>query len=140
VTLAGTLNAALGVEEAAVYSYGVVGARLQGLPDERAAQRGFDAHRARRATLTALVAAAGATPVAAATAYDVGPVPTPAAAQVLAATVEATAADAYAQLVAAATGSTRQLAASWLADAAVRGTGWSDAPPTFPGLSDQPPG
>src|SRR5207244_1319291 len=120
--------------------YGVVGARLEGRPDERAARSAYDTHRQRRSTLTALVTAAGATPTPAAAAYDVGgQVPTAAAARALAAEVERGAARTYADLVAAGHDGTRTGAAAWLADAAVREAGWSGTGPTFPGLPGTPP-
>ncbi len=132
------LQAALAGEHAAVYAYGVVGARLEGRPDERAAQAGYDAHRQRRTTITRLLTDAGATPTPAAVAYDLGgTVPTPAAARTLAALVETRAAATYADVVAAADGALRQSAALWLADAAVRATSWSGQPATFPGMPER---
>ncbi len=87
------LEAALAGEHAAVYAYGVVGARLQGHPDERQARSGYDAHRQRRSTITRMLSDAGATPAPAAAAYDLGgPVLTAAAARTLAAGVETRAA------------------------------------------------
>lgn len=138
MTPAESLNQALAGEYAAVYAYGVVGARLEGQPDERSAQRAYDAHRMRRSTLTGLVQAAGASPVAAAAAYDLGgPVLTARAARALAALVETRAATTYAAVVAATSGATRQAAATWLTDSAVRVTGWSGRPPTFPGIPER---
>ena len=135
MTATDALQAALAGEHAAVYAYGVVGARLQGRPDERQAQSGYDAHRQRRSTITRLLTGAGATPTPAAAAYDLGgPVSTSTAARALAAGVETRAAATYADVVGAATGAVRQSAALWLADAAVRSTGWSGRPATFPGL------
>jgi hypothetical protein len=132
------LQAALAGEHATVYAYGVVGARLQGRPDERQAQSGYDAHRQRRATITRMLTDAGATPTPAAAAYDLGgSVSTPAAARTLAAQVESRAAATYADVVAAGSDATRQSAALWLADAAVRATGWSAQPATFPGLPER---
>ena len=132
------LQAALAGEHAAVYAYGVVGARLQGRPDERAAQSGYDAHRQRRSTITRLLVDAGATPTPAAAGYDIGgTVPTATAARALAALVETRAAATYSDVVAAADGAVRQGAALWLADAAVRATTWSGEPPTFPGMPER---
>ena len=138
MNVADALQAALAGEHAAVYAYGVVGARLEGLADERAAQSGYDVHRQRRATITRLVTDAGATPTPAAPAYDLGgTVPTPAAARALAALVETRAAATYSDVVAAADGAVRQSAALWLSDAAVRATTWSGRPPTFPGMPER---
>ncbi len=134
------LQDALAGEHAAVYAYGVVGARLQGRPDERQARSGYDAHRQRRSAITRLLADAGATPTPAAAAYELGgTVATVAAARALAAEVESRAAATYSGVVAAASGPTRQSAALWLADAAVRATGWSGRPATFPGLPERSP-
>jgi hypothetical protein len=132
------LQAALAGEHAAVYAYGVVGARLEGTPDARAAQSGYDAHRQRRSTITRMLVEAGATPTPAASAYDLGgTVPTPAAARALAAIVETRAAATYSAVVAAAEDAVRQAAALWLADAAVRATAWSGRPATFPGMPER---
>jgi hypothetical protein len=137
-TAADALQAALAGEHAAVYAYGVVGGRLQGLPDQRAAAAGYDTHRQRRTTLTLLVQQGGQTPVAAAPAYELGgPVTTPAQARVLAATVEQRAAATYADVVAATAGATRSAAAGWLADSAVRQATWSSAVEAFPGLPER---
>lgn len=132
------LQAALAGEHAAVYAYGVVGARLQGRSDERAARTAYDVHRQRRTSLTRMVTGAGGTPVPAAAAYDLGgPMATAAAARALAADVETRAGATYAGVVAAADAAVRQAAALWLADAAVRATGWSGQPPTFPGMPER---
>ena len=132
------LQAALAGEHAAVYAYGVVGARLQGRRDEAAAVAAYNAHRQRRATLTRLVADAGAQPTPAAVAYELGgPVGTAAAARQLAAQVETRVAATYADVVAATTGTVRQAGAGWLADAAVRAVTWSGRPAAFPGLPER---
>jgi hypothetical protein len=132
------LQAALAGEHAAVYAYGVVGARLQGRSDERQARSGYDTHRQRRSSITRMLTDAGATPTPAAAAYDLGgTVSTAPAARALAAEVESRAAATYADVVAAAGGSQRQAAALWLADAAVRATGWSAQPATFPGMPER---
>ena len=130
------LQQVLAGEHAAVYGYGVVGARLAGGPYERAAVSGWDAHRARRAAVSALVSAAGGQPVPAAAGYELGgPVNDPDQARALAAQVEQRAAATYADLVGAVNGAVRSSAAGWLVDAAVRATAWSGQPQTFPGLT-----
>ena len=132
------LQAALAGEHAAVYAYGVVGARLQGHPDERAAVAAYNTHRQRRSTLTRLVAGTGAQPTAAAVAYDLGgPVATAPAARRLAGLVETRVAATYADVVGAADGAVRRAAAGWLADAAVRAASWSGRPAAFPGLPER---
>ncbi len=63
-----TLQAALAAEHAAVYGYGVAGAHLSG-PRQQEALAAWNAHRARRDQLAAMLSAQGAVPVAAAAAY-----------------------------------------------------------------------
>jgi len=138
VTAVDALQAALAGEHAAVYAYGVVGARLQGRPDERLARSGYDVHRQRRSTISRMVTEAGEVPTAAAAAYDLGgPVSTATAAVALAVLVETRTAATYADVVAAASGTVRQSAALWLADAAVRATTWSAPPAMFPGMPER---
>lgn len=60
----------LEAEHAAVYGYGVLGARLDD-SDRRGALAAFDSHRARRDQLIALLSDRGATPQAPLPAYDV---------------------------------------------------------------------
>ncbi|XVQ13315.1 ferritin-like domain-containing protein [Spirillospora sp. CA-255316] len=62
------LQTALRAEHAAVYGYGVVGARLRGSLRE-SARTLWNAHRIRRDELTARITALGAVPAAAAPAY-----------------------------------------------------------------------
>lgn len=129
------LQQVLAGEHAAVYGYGVVGARLAGGPYERSAVSGWDTHRARRAAVSALVTQAGAEPAPAAAGYELGgPVADPEQARALAARIEQRAAATYADLVGAVNGGVRSSAATWLTDAAVRAAGWSGQPQTFPGL------
>jgi Domain of unknown function (DUF4439) len=130
------LQEVLAGEHAAVYGYGVVGARLVGQPDEHSAVAGYDTHRARRAAVTALIIAAGAQPTPAAVAYELGgKVVSPAQARALAARIEQGVAATYADAVGAGTGQLRTTAAGWLTDAAVRAAAWSGAADTFPGLT-----
>ena len=138
MTLVDALQACLAGEHAAVYGYGVVGARLaDGALDSRA-RSAYDIHRVRRATLRSMVAAAGAEPAAAQPAYDLGgPVLSPAQARALAARIELGAAATYADLVAATDGAARGVPASWLGDAAVRAAGWSGRVAPFPGLTER---
>ena len=136
MALLDALQVVLAGEHAAVYGYGVVGARLVGQPDERAAVAAYDAHRARRAAVTGLVNKAGGQPAPAAVAYALaGPVTTPTQARALAARIEQGAAAGYADLVAAAPPGDRTPPAAWLADAAVRAAAWSGQVETFPGLA-----
>jgi hypothetical protein len=125
-------------EHAAVYAYGVLGARL----DEtrrRAALLAYDSHRARRDQLAAALRAAGGTPPAALAAYDIT-VTTPAEALSLAARIEDGLALRWHDLVGAANDvALRQLGVAGLQECAVRGAQWRQlagiAPATvaFPG-------
>jgi Domain of unknown function (DUF4439) len=136
MTQVDALQTVLAGEHAAVYGYGVVGARLVGQHDERQAVAGYDTHRSRRAAVTTALLAAGAQPTAAAAAYDLGgPASTPAQARALAARIERGAAATYAGLVGAGDQAARVTGAGWLADAAVRQAAWSGVPETFPGLA-----
>ncbi len=60
----------LAAEHAAVYGYGLLGARLDEA-DRRTALAAFDSHRARRDQLTSLLRAAGEAPQGPLPAYDV---------------------------------------------------------------------
>jgi Domain of unknown function (DUF4439) len=132
------LQAVLAAEQAAVYGYGVVGARLNGQPDERQATAAYDTHRARRAAVTLLIGQAGGLPTPAAVAYELGgPVTSPSQARALAARMERGVAATYADLVGSVPGSGRAAPAAWLADAAVRAAGWSGRVDTFPGLIER---
>ena len=138
MTYLDALQAVLAGEHAAVYAYGVVGARLHGQPDERAASAAYDAHRARRAAVTALVTAAGGQPTPAAVAYDIGaPVTAAALARALALRVERAVAGTYADLVGAAPAGSRATPAGWLADSAIRASQWSGVADAFPGLAER---
>jgi uncharacterized protein DUF4439 len=128
------LQETLAGEHAAIYGYGIAGARLPGA-GRREARSAYDTHRARRDGWRELVVAAGAQPVAAAPAYDLPfPVRSAGDARRLAAHLERQLAVGYARLVAASTGDERALAARTLQDAAVRTARWSGAVATFPGL------
>lgn len=142
MTLLDALQAALAGEHAAVYGYGVVGARLAGRSDEAAARAGYDVHRTRRDLLEQQVRDRDAEPVAAQPAYDLGgPVATPAQARALATQIEHGTAATYADLVGATDPATdaalRATAGAWLRDAAVRAVGWSGAAQAFPGLTER---
>jgi hypothetical protein len=146
------LQQALGAEHAAVYAYGVLGARLTGAAraDATAAEA---AHRARRDGLvlrladtgadngTDAGAGAGATPTPASPAYTLPfPVTNRSTALRLAVLVEQRAAAVWRAAVPATTGADRSAAVTALTDCAVRATRWRQradpaAAPTvaFPG-------
>ncbi|MBH5337277.1 ferritin-like domain-containing protein [Streptomyces pactum] len=130
-------QAALAAEHAAVYGYGVLGARI-GDDRLREARDGYAAHRARRDALRRTVRELGGTPVAAAPAYALPfPVPDPAAAVRLAAELENRVAAVYADLVGAADGVLRREAAGALREAAVRAVRWGGDGVAFPGLPER---
>ncbi|MFF5979971.1 ferritin-like domain-containing protein [Streptomyces olindensis] len=131
------LQAALAAEHAAVYGYGVVGGKI-GDGRRGEAQTAFDAHRARRDTLVREVKDLGGRPVAAAAGYALPfQVPDAAAAVRLAAELEDRVAGVYSDLVRAAGGGRRALAAEALREAAVRAVRWRGESVAFPGLAER---
>ncbi|MFD9063891.1 ferritin-like domain-containing protein [Kitasatospora purpeofusca] len=130
---------ALGAEHAAVYGYGVVGARLTDDGQRTAARTSLAAHQARRDAWQRLLAGAGATPDPAAAGYQLPfPVGDAASAGRLAAHLETRLTTVYADLVAAVPTPQRPLAADALRDSALRARQWGAAPTAFPGLADTP--
>jgi hypothetical protein len=143
VSAADRLLALVEAEHAAVYAYGVLGARLDDTR-RRAAQLAYDSHRARRDQVVAALQAAGGRPPAPLASYDVT-VATPAEALALAVRIEEGLALRWRDLV----GETddralRSLAVAGLQESAVRATQWRQragiTPPTvaLPG-TDPPP-
>ncbi|MEU6912607.1 ferritin-like domain-containing protein [Streptomyces olindensis] len=131
------LQAALAAEHAAVYGYGVVGGKI-GDGRRGEAQTAFDAHRARRDALVREVKDLGGRPVAAAAGYALPfQVPDAAAAVRLAAELEDRVAGVYSDLVRAAGGGRRALAAEALREAAVRAVRWRGESVAFPGLAER---
>jgi Domain of unknown function (DUF4439) len=131
-------QAALAGEYAALYGYGVVGARV-GTALRSDAQAAYEAHHAQRDILTRAVQGLGAEPVAAAPAYALPfPVPDQAAAVRLAAYLEDRIAGSYADLVRTAHSDLRRNAAAALRDAALRAVRWRGSGVAFPGLSRPP--
>ncbi|MFF3889816.1 ferritin-like domain-containing protein [Streptomyces sp. NPDC001914] len=131
------LQAALAAEHAAVYGYGVVGARI-GTARQSDARSAYEAHRARRDQLTREVKDMGAEPEAASAAYMLPfPVTDTAAAIRFAAELEERVADVYSDLVRAAADDRRRMAAGALREAAVRAVRWSGESVAFPGLAER---
>lgn len=132
------LQAALAAEHAAIYGYGVAGSRLSGERQERA-QRAWEAHRARRDRLRAVIARRGAEPVAAQPAYRLPfPVTTARAAVQLAATLEDGVTAAYLGLVGVPSLRLRRYAALAMQESVARATQWRGATTAaFPGLPRQ---
>ncbi|MFI8960506.1 ferritin-like domain-containing protein [Streptomyces sp. NPDC053493] len=130
-------QAALAAEHAAVYGYGVVGARLDGARRAEATAA-YEAHRARRDALRRTVRDLGGEPVAAAAGYRLPfAVPDRAAAERLAAVLEDRVAGVYSDLVRSADGPLRRDAAAALREAAVRAVRWRGSDVTFPGLAER---
>jgi hypothetical protein len=135
------LQGALRAEHAAVYGYGVVGARLRGALQRRARTL-WNAHRAQRNALAARITALGAEPEAAAAAYTLPArvTSTRSAAQV-AATLEDDLVTAYAGLAGSADAALRTLAARAMQEAVTQVVRWqaeagrpNSHPSAFPGL------
>ncbi|SED73818.1 ferritin-like domain-containing protein [Jiangella alba] len=127
-------QAALAGEHACVYGYGVLGAHL---PDDApAALAALATHRARRDELTALIAAAGAAPVAAEPGYALpSPVTDEASALALGVLLEERLGGLYADLAGAATTpELRELAVRGVVAVTVQALAWGGAPTAFPGL------
>lgn len=126
------LAAVLLDEHAAVYAYGVLGARLDDAT-RLLALADFDAHRARRDDLLTRLSAAGRTPVGPQPAYDVAVASRPDA-LALAVRVEESLAVRWRDLVAGTSNpGLRRLGVSGLVDSAVRASQWrrkAGQPPT----------
>jgi Domain of unknown function (DUF4439) len=121
------LAAALAAEHAAIFGYGVVGARLDAAT-QVAARDAETAHRNRRDALLLMLTAASARPPAAAPAYALPfPVPDRDSAVKLAIALEEGTARAWRQAVGATSGDERKLALDALTDCAVRATRWKTA-------------
>ncbi|MFH8469813.1 ferritin-like domain-containing protein [Streptomyces sp. NPDC017991] len=130
-------QAALAAEHAAVYGYGVVGARIT-QTRQTEARAAYDAHRARRDELARAVRDLGGKPGPAAAAYALPfAVPDAESALRLAAELEDRVAGVYSDLVRAADGDRRQAAAQALRDAAVRAVRWRGESVAFPGLAER---
>jgi hypothetical protein len=131
------LQTVLAGEHAAVYGYGVAGARLTGAQRTRA-QRDYAAHRATRDEIEAIIRARHAVPVAAAPSYTLpSPVASAHDAVVLATTLEERLAAVWADAVAALTGDLRAHAVRGLRDAALRAAEWRGGSVAFPGLPER---
>lgn len=135
-----SLQATLAAEHAAIFVYGDAGAHtsqsaepdLFGLISML-----YRVHRARRDQLRLLVADRGATPVAAAAAYEVpARLASPVAVRRLAVGTEEDCAEVYAALVANTTGADRDWAISALSEAAQARIRLGAAPQIFPGAPE----
>jgi hypothetical protein len=134
------LQEVLANEHAALYVFGVLGARTSesAAPELYVALRAvYDAHRSRRDEVTGRLVADGATPVAAATAYEVPPgLDTPDGVAAAALDLERACSEVYAAAVASTTAERRAWAVGALNDAAVREPGFRGTPEMFPGAGE----
>ncbi|MFJ9697789.1 ferritin-like domain-containing protein [Kitasatospora sp. NPDC101183] len=131
------MQSALGAEHAAVYGYGVVGARLPDDQQRADARTALAAHEARRDSWQRLLTTLGAAPTPAGGGYRLPfPVQDAATAARLAAHLETGLTAVYADLVAALPGPHRPTAATALQEAAVRARRWGAPATAFPGIPD----
>ncbi len=133
------LQKALAAEHAAVYLYGLLGARSSQSRQPSLFRRltdAFEDHRATRDRLTVLVSRSGADPVAAEVDYDVpGPTGTAVQIEAVARTVEQRVTLVYGELVENTAGTDRSWAITALDAAALRELAFGVAPSDFPGLA-----
>jgi hypothetical protein len=130
------LQAALAGEHAALYGVGLAGGKLRSTR-AAAVEDAFETHRARRDRLSALLVAAGETPVAAEPAYALPrPVTNAATAISLVLVIEQRIAAVYGDLVEAAEdAAVRIFAIEALLDIAKEQLAWGGAPVAFPGAT-----
>ncbi|MBV9831892.1 MAG: ferritin-like domain-containing protein [Marmoricola sp.] len=132
------LQKTLAAEHAAVFLYGVLGARTSGSQDRALLghlQRTFADHRAQRDALTVLVSAHDADPVPSLVDYALpGPVSTPAQVVATARTIEQRVTRTYGELVASTAGTDRRWAIGSLDRSALREASFGAQVGNFPGL------
>lgn len=134
ITAVKALQTALAAEHAAVYGYGVVGAR-GGDRYARAADHDWKVHREHRDQLIALLRQRHVDPVGSKAGYALPfDVDGPRSAARLASHLEDGVAAAYLQLVAVTDPKLRSLGARLLRDATVRGARWGGSTAAFPGM------
>ncbi|GAA4581853.1 ferritin-like domain-containing protein [Planotetraspora phitsanulokensis] len=135
--MADSLAKALAAEHAAVYAYGVIGAKTAGKLRVRATTS-FDAHRARRDQLRMLITQQGAKPAEPSPTYQLPfEVTRPSDAVRLAVLVEQRLVTAYLELAADEDASVRRVAALAAQECATRAYGWQPAVTAFPGMPGQ---
>ena len=128
------LQAALAAEDAAIFGYGVAGAHLSG-NRKSAAEQDWTGHNKARDTLTALISALGAAPVAAQAYYQLPfTVRDAASAAKLAAFLEDGVTRAYLGIVAVSDRRLRTFGALAMQDSAERAAFWRGTTEAFPGL------
>jgi hypothetical protein len=140
MTAVDALQVALAAEHAALYVYGVLGARTSESATPllfASVSEAYDVHRASRDELTARLLDAGAEPTPAAPAYEVPAAPpTPLGVARAAAELERRCAETYAYVVAKTTGEDRAWALDALTSTAVREVTFGAPPEAFPGAPD----
>ena len=140
MTLVDALQTTLEAEHAAVYVYGVLGARTSASAEPQLyadVVAAYTAHRGRRDQLRRMLHDAGQTPVAADPAYELpSPLQTPAQVFRAARAIEAASATTYAWLVANAVEDQRRWAVTALTDTAVRELTVRGSPEIFPGADE----
>ena len=128
------LQAVLAAEDAAIFGYGVAGAHLAGA-SQTAAEQDWTSHNEARDTLTAMISALGATPVAALAVYRLPfAVHDAASATALTARLEDGVTRAYLGLVVVADQRLRTFGALAMQAAAGRAAFWRGTTEPFPGL------
>jgi hypothetical protein len=128
------LQAALAAEDAAIFGYGVAGAHLSG-SRKSAAEQDWTGHNKARDTLTAMISALGATPVAAQAYYRLPfKVTNATSALALAANLEDGVTRAYLGLVAVSDRRLRTFGALAMQSSARRAAFWRGGTQAFPGL------
>jgi hypothetical protein len=133
------LQAALAAEDAAIFGYGVAGAHLAGA-SQTAAEQDWTSHNEARDTLTAMISALGATPVAALAVYRLPfAVHDAASATALAARLEDGVTRAYLGLVVVAAQRLRTFGALAMQVSAERAAFWRGSTQAFPGLDSLRP-
>ena len=130
------LQPALSAEHAAVYAYGVLGARGGG--QRLASSRlGYAVHLERRDVLISMIQESGVTPVAALPGYDLPErITGPLAVARFARTVELRCCEVYARSVSETTADARGFCASALTSCGNWSVVWGDAPQPFPGAPE----
>ena len=134
VSAVAALQAALAAEDAAIFGYGVAGAYLSG-SRKSAAEQDWTGHNEARDSLTAMISALGAAPVAAQAFYRLPfAVHDAATAMTLAAYLEDGVTRAYLGLVAVSDQRLRMFGALAMQGSAERAAFWRGTTEAFPGL------
>ena len=131
------IDVAIG-EEAAIYAYGVLAAKL-GSTQRQQALRDLDAHRRARDLVRSRLASVGSNPTAPSSFEIPVPVTDTDSARLLAAGVELRLIDQYLAVVATAPSEERRPAAEAAQAAAVRAQKWGWQPTAFPGAQQPEP-